>query len=68
MRSFEKTLFFLPKPKKSESLALGLGDFFSLKKKIVLLKIQVYKESSRPLNYLEGPLGSQLVLVTLHNA
>lgn len=67
MWSFEKTLFFLPKPKKSESLALGLGDFF-LSKKIVLLKIQVYNESSRPLNYLEGPLGSQMVLVTLHNA
>lgn len=32
MWSFEKTLFFLPKPKKSESLALGLGDFFLLKK------------------------------------
>lgn len=32
MWSFEKTLFFLSKPKKLESLVLGLGDFFLLKK------------------------------------
>lgn len=65
--ALKKLSSFYPN-QRNQNLWHWVWGFFSFKKKIVLLKIQVYNESSRPLNYLEGPLGSQLVLVTLHNA